>query len=71
MSEREALAHLAFAAAQLLRGWDAKRQLDSGKTGMGHNILTESVGKLTSTYCWEELRKAHTEAVEILNPRRK
>ena len=54
----EALRVLTSAADEVLRGWDAKRQLDSGFTGMGHNILTENVGKYSSIYCWEQVRKA-------------
>jgi hypothetical protein len=58
----EALRVLTSATDEVLRGWDAKRQLDSGFTGMGHNILTEKVGKYSSIYCWEQGRKGVEEA---------
>jgi hypothetical protein len=54
-SERD---NLRVAALALLEGWDARRAKDAGKLGMGINISTERAGAYTSTYYWEQLRKA-------------
>jgi hypothetical protein len=54
-SERD---NLRVAALALLEGWDARRAKDAGKLGMGSNIATERAGAYTSTYYWEQLRKA-------------
>lgn len=43
---RDAVAPVAGALRDLLRDVDARFQLDQGFKGMGHNILTESAGRL-------------------------
>jgi uncharacterized protein (DUF849 family) len=49
---------LRVAARALLEGWDARRAVEAGKLGMGSNIATERAGAYTSTFYWEQLRKA-------------
>lgn len=43
---RDAVAPAAGALRDLLRDIDARFQLDQGFKGMGHNILTESAGRI-------------------------
>jgi hypothetical protein len=49
---------LRMAGRTLLGGWDARRAIDRGERGMGSNIATERAGAYTSTFYWEQLRKA-------------
>lgn len=59
---REALSGLLGSVDPVLRGWNADRQLASGQTGMGHNILIEDAGKLRSIWNWSQVSKYVEEA---------
>jgi len=65
---REAAQMLGSAVGDVLSGWDARRQLDAGAVGMGHNILIEAAGKYTSLSCWIRVRRYYDALCAALNP---
>jgi len=65
---REAAQMLGSAVGDVLSGWDARRQLDAGAAGMGHNILIEAAGKYTSLSCWIRVRRYYDALCAALNP---
>lgn len=56
-TDDERLRSLAYFIERYFHALDAKRQLDAGFNGMGHNILTESAGGLRSAE--RKLREAY------------
>ena len=68
---REAAGRLCAEADDIAQGFDAWRDLQSGKkTGMGHNILVETAGRYGSLSCWLSLREWIKRTRAALSPSR-
>jgi hypothetical protein len=59
---RGALRELTSWAGDLVQAWEAHKQLQSGFSGMGHNILVETAAKYGSMTYWNRLAKAVEQA---------